>query len=467
MTNRDSRPQPPSDIDFSSQQKPGQSEAPKNPETKASKAPVPPQGSATEANQTPVPPQGPVTGASQDPQQPQAPAGAPSQSPTYASAQQPQGQPPKKKRGLIIGLSIAAAVIVLAIAVPNIISMVQVSSAQASFNQAQEAYSSGDYKNAADIYSKTAQMPGADNLREECATQMLACASSLVSAGQYNEALETLSSISTDDEQLKTAIEGSTQLAMGMQALQDGDASLATVYLEEAQRIAGSSTTIDDAQKQASYQIAQSLFEAKEYASAQSSFEQAGDYQDAAAKATQCKNIVALQDANKSYNAGDLRAAQSAYKKLPSNFSHEGVSVKKRLATLKKFKKFVDICGAYSAFSQSLQVKKYSSTQMRGWKGTGYGLAKVKVTCKISGKKVRVRVSWSSNRIKKYATSSSSLKTKKIKGSKTRTFKKLPKSFGVGNHATISFPKKKKAKLSYSMRSGSNEFTSTATLKRY
>jgi len=112
-----------------------------------------------------------------------------------------------------------------------------------------------------------------------------------------------------------------------------------------------------------------SLASAK-YDDAQSHFTAAGNIEDASDLYTLCTFLKAEENWDKGY----LNTAKALYQNLPEDYSYNNISVKDRLAKLKKFNSFVKLCGKYNCADVKGTVRqKHDSTGIwHEWTAHGY-----------------------------------------------------------------------------------------------
>lgn len=100
------------------------------------------------------------------------------------------------------------------------------------------------------------------------------------------------------------------------------------------------------------------------------------------------KNIQTFIEAEENYAKGHLNKAQSIYKKLPETLKVNGVTVKSRLATLKKYSVFVKMCGEWECTSYYKETKEqWRSGRSTWWYNDGDGKGNsdtLVVTCVIN-----------------------------------------------------------------------------------
>ncbi len=100
------------------------------------------------------------------------------------------------------------------------------------------------------------------------------------------------------------------------------------------------------------------------------------------------KNIQTFIEAEENYAKGHLNKAQSIYKTLPTTLKVNGITVKSRLATLKKYSVFVKMCGEWECTSYYKETKeKWRSGRSTWWYNDGDGKGNsdtLVITCVIN-----------------------------------------------------------------------------------
>ena len=96
-----------------------------------------------------------------------------------------------------------------------------------------------------------------------------------------------------------------------------------------------------------------SLFDKKDYSSATTQFEKAGDYSDAKTYVTAC----ALMNAEELLNDGHFNDAQTAFNKLPQDFTFSNISVSKRVSDINNASVFGAISGKWSASKNYIESR--------------------------------------------------------------------------------------------------------------
>ncbi len=119
-------------------------------------------------------------------------------------------------------------------------------------------------------------------------------------------------------------------------------------------------------------------FEENDYTAAQEHFESAGDLLDA----TEMSRASIIMQAESNLEKGYLNTAEELYLKLPEDYSYNGIAVSDRLATLEKYRSFVEICGIWTCNNMDASVRQtHDSTGLWDqWDGDGWGYD-LEVTC--------------------------------------------------------------------------------------
>ena len=121
------------------------------------------------------------------------------------------------------------------------------------------------------------------------------------------------------------------------------------------------------------------------YEAAGEHFSEAGQLEDAEQMAGTMVYAAKLQTAENYWSDGRLNSAQKAYEELPEDFVFEGVSVADRLALLKKYSAFAELCGVWNCDEMRGSVRKTDTNTgtWSQWNATGQGY-KLYITCKIN-----------------------------------------------------------------------------------
>jgi TolA-binding protein/ribosomal protein L40E len=242
----------------------------------------------------------------------------------------------KKKKKLIIAVVavlavIAAAVVTITVVLPAV-----------SYNNAAKALSNGEYLTAIEGFTELEDY-------KDSATQLKASyflyGKSLLEAEDFTAAISAFSSAGdyTDAKAYHTYASGKKALAE--KDYLDAITLFNTVSVEDSR----------DCLIEAKYLYAETLFGEKNYQNAKRYYQEVGEYKEAKVKATACD----LMEAEAEYKKGNLNAAKTAYGKLPSDFSFNGISVQQRLDFLKKNASFVNACGSWSASKDYIETRQY------------------------------------------------------------------------------------------------------------
>ncbi len=254
--------------------------------------------------------------------------------------------------------------------------------------------------------------------------KLFQCGNDLLQSGNYGEAERIFAGLNNA---------GYVAYAQGMQTLQDGD------YITAATHFANAGVE-DSAErmKEANYKQAARLLAENNFADAKSLYSAAGDYQDAATMVYACD----LLDAETYWNKGYLNTAKEKYEKLPEGFAYNGVSVDSRLADLKKFSKFVALCGKWQAKGEcKIRTRQthISTGLWDEWTSTYSSPAHyITITCVINGDgTVTMKGKAEYVCYINYSSLSKYLKTVNTSASFTYTGKSVPSSIKASSTETI------------------------------
>jgi hypothetical protein len=191
---------------------------------------------------------------------------------------------------------------------------------------------------------------------------------------------------------------------------------------------------------EAKYLYAETLFGEKNYQNAKRYYQEVGEYKEAKVKATACD----LMEAEAEYKKGNLNAAKTAYGKLPSDFSFNGISVQERQAFLKNNESFVKICGTWKASKDRIETRHYYKRNgtFESWHLTNLQAdQKIEVRCIPNANGTfTIKGSVSFYRYTNYASTSYLLnKTKDSKSFTISDVKKIPSSYAINSYTTLKY----------------------------
>jgi len=213
----------------------------------------------------------------------------------------------------------------------------------------EERVAAGDYYGAAIAYINAGGY-------QDSADKAFSCGLNLLQQGAYSAAVEVYSLLGNSEY---------AQYASGMVLLTAGD------YLSAIETF-GAVTHIEDG----AYRLTEANFfqgmvivDSGNFVDAKPYFQAAGEYEGAANMAASCDLMVAEEFWAKGY----LNTAKAIYEELPEDLEYNGVSVEHRLAQLKKFKKFVKLCGKWKASGECkayVRQTHYSTGLWDAWTTT-------------------------------------------------------------------------------------------------
>ncbi len=213
-------------------------------------------------------------------------------------------------------------------------------------------------------------------------------------------------------------------------------------------------------------------FSEGKYEKAKTYFEAAGNIKDAA---KMIQNSVYMQ-AETEFNNGHLNTAKALYTTLPSKFSYNnGKRVEDRLAALKKFNSFVELCGTWSCSDMDASVRQtHDSTGLWDqWDGDGWGDYEVEITCVLNDDDtVTMKAKANFWHYSNYSSLSKYLKTTNDSCTFTYTGKTVPTKmdysldFNYAYRGTLTFSGKT-FKLNYSIVDSNSSMNFTYTYKSF
>lgn len=202
------------------------------------------------------------------------------------------------------------------------------------------------------------------------------------------------------------------------------------------------------------YALGMRDMEKEEYSSAVSNFKKATTVLDGADKLAEAEKLKDEQiklnkfkEAEKYYQEGALHQARKAYQWLPEDYSHNGTTVKDRLATLEKYSKFVDICGKWTSsvtnYVETRNVYK-SSGSWDAWyvdydaNPTDKIYLEIKCIIRVDGS-VNIKGSGKYLCYTNYSSLKSLLKNEYKPFSFSAIESSFPSTFEVDNNTTVSY----------------------------
>jgi len=228
-----------------------------------------------------------------------------------------------------------------------------------------------DYSDAAVKISESYYAYGEQLLSEQKYVQ---AAKAFSAAGEYSDAVQQISFIGhelIDNQDYEGAVTVFSLLAdaasqayctyaKGMSALIAKDYLTAIELLKDVQSVEDGS----ERYLEANYKQGQVCFRGKKYAAARDYYVEAGAYKDADYMITAC-DFMTAEDF---MAAGYLNSAKALYESLPDDFSYNDISVSSRIALLKKYKVFVEMCGKWKATGKCpISTKEITSYYWSMW----------------------------------------------------------------------------------------------------
>lgn len=235
----------------------------------------------------------------------------------------------------------------------------------------------------------------------------------------------------------------------GMAAYNNKDYSTAIIKLTAVK------DSIDSAKAtlpQVYYDYGKSLFNQKQYSSAQGKFESAGEYSDAKKYVTACQVLQAEELLNDGY----FSQAKTAFQKLPKGLRVNGISVSGRLNTLNNLGAFVAASGKWSAsknYISSKDVSRWDGSWENWYHDDTYPEQYLEIRCTLnSDGTVNIKGEVSFYRFTNYSILSSYCNTSMT----TKTFtmsnlKSIPSSYRIDANTKLIYSGGKFS-ISYSMR---------------
>lgn len=164
---------------------------------------------------------------------------------------------------------------------------------------------------------------------------VFACGRALLSAGEYDDAETVFMLVPTADGAAYAA------LAAGKAAMAgERYADAITCFAE-----AGSAEDAEELYLEANYMYAGVYLENGDYANTAQYFTAAGEYDGAADGLNACTLLEAEYELGRGY----LNTAKALYQSLPNDFTYGSISVSERLALLKKYARYAEMCGKWRA----------------------------------------------------------------------------------------------------------------------
>jgi len=233
--------------------------------------------------------------------------------------------PQKKKKKKILLFSILGIVALLIVA-----ALIFVVPYAPSYFDGNSALESKDYEKAISYYEKADGFLDSEDKLEEAHYKY---AEELSDSGKYDDAaLHYAEAPGYEDSEDKI-------FECGEALIEDGDYSSACTVFDLLYS--------DESKLAKSYAQGMNLFESESYLDARDELVSAGDYKDADTLADACY----LKEGDKYAQEGHFDNAMNYYKKAPSGFEYDGVSVSSRIATIENNSAVISLAGKWKATS--------------------------------------------------------------------------------------------------------------------
>lgn len=230
-----------------------------------------------------------------------------------------------------------------------------------SYKEAVDLMAAGSYEEAAPLLESVGDYEDAATLLEECEYNI---GLSYLEAGEYEQAAEALIKAPGVEDARERSIEalqglveqGEYQTAVTLSRNIKMSSENAYVHYAKGQvfmdagnyeeakaqfKLAGDILDAADMYTEARYQYGMNLLDHKQYGDARNTFKDLEDYKDAATLA----DAAILLMAQDQMADGELLDAQNNLKRLPSDYTYDGVSVSDLSAQLSENQRWVDITG--------------------------------------------------------------------------------------------------------------------------
>lgn len=219
------------------------------------------------------------------------------------------------------------------------------------YSSANEAYSSGDYEKAINLYSK--QIDYKDS-KLKLQKAYISYGIKLSKEKNFDKAIEILEKCYLQDEGAKK------YLKYSIAGNDVKNKQLANDTIQNLYEL-GDFEDSGNLLREAYYIKADDLKNSEKYNDAIKFYKKSQDFRDANEKIKKCQyeiNGKLLLDAEECYKDGELNRALKKYKLLPNDFEYNGIKVKERLKTLNKYKYLVNLCGTWVGKNGKFSVRQ-------------------------------------------------------------------------------------------------------------